>query len=368
MLQPAVAAPTPSVVADLDPATVPWFRAERRFGDALAPQESYEIDAGFLGDDAPRITRSVDLARAADELELARPMPVAVLGDGTMLYASDDGTTSTLHLGSVANDDERETALVPGFVWAVALSPDASVAYVIQLDRATQRDAGVWAVPTDGSGKLHQVMPAAVAGVARAEFSLVASAPYTATLQLDAGGALLARTSCARDARPFACRLDVLDIASGTITRLDDDLGSGFIGLEAGIVLDQPTCFGLDPCAPVLVDLASGARQNLPWVTDNVAITLAGQRPMVAAVTHAGDGLSGLAVIDLRAGRTRQLIAERPAGITLWNDGSAVLPQGWFRIDAGDLTGQIAVRASDGKTVQLPAPPPFRDAETPLNG
>ena len=369
LLRPAAAEPTAAAVADLDPTTVPWYDAVRPLDNA-GPRESYELDAGLLGDDAPRISKTIDLVTASEELERSRAMPVAVLPDGALLYASDDGTASTLHLGSVANREEREVAQVPGLVWAVGLAPDASVAYVSQLDRVTEQDAGVWAIATDGSGQARRVMPPARAGVAHADFSLVAMAAYTASLRLDVSGRMLTRSSCDRDNQPFACTLDVLDLSTGKITRLDDALGAGFIGLEDGLVLTQPTCFGDDPCGPVVVDLASGARQGLPWVTDAAGITLAGRSPVVVAVSHADAELSGVAVIDLQAHRTRQLIAERPASIILWHDGSAVLPPGWLHadIDSGDQQVRLAVRVSDGKTVQLPLTPPVEREGVSQNG
>ena len=369
LLRPAAAEPTAAPVADLDPATVPWYDAVRPLDNA-GPRQTYELDAGLLGDEAPRISKTVELVTASEELERSRAMPVAVLADGTLLYASDDGTASTLHLGTVANEQEREIAQVPGFVWAVALAPDAPVAYVSELDRITERDAGVWAIATDGSGQAERVMPPARAGVAHADFSLVAMAAYTASLRMDVSGQVLARSSCDRDNQPFACTLDVLDLSSRKITRLDDALGAGFIGLEGGVVLTQPTCFGADPCPPVVVDLASGARQELPWVTDAVDITVAGRSPTVMAVSHAHADLSGLAVIDLQAHRTRQLMVERPSSIILWRDGSAVLPPGWLRaeIDSGDQRVRLAVRVSDGTTVQLPLTPPVEREGMSQNG
>ncbi len=367
LLRRAAAEPTSAPIGDLDPTTVPWYEAMRALDDA-GPRQTYELNAGLLGDAAPRISKTVDLVTASEELERSRTMPVAVLADGSLLYASDDGTASTLHLGSVADEQEREIAQVPGFVWAVALAPDASVAYVSELDRITEQDVGVWAVATDGSAQAKRVMPPARAGVAHADFSLVAMAAYTASLRLDVSGRMLTRSSCDRDNQPFACTLDVLDLSSGKITRLDDALGAGFIGLEAGVVLTQPTCFGADACPPVVVDLASGARQELPWVTDAADITLAGQSPIVVAVSHAHADLSGLAVIDLPAHRTRQLMVERPSSIILWRDGGAVLPAGWVRVDSGDLAGGLAVRVSDGKTIQLPLRPPVERLGVSQNG
>lgn len=264
--------------ADPDAANGPP-RVAWAFASMLPPDEanSFVLQAGFLGDEAPRI--DLDIPWAVDpNVDLGRTPAVSRPAAGSVAFVADDGVTSRLSLVPIAVGGEpRVLAELDVAVWTVALAPDASAAYLAVSGRGGEMDGSIIRVALDGSGETEVLLPPAGEAARPRDAVLVAVATFHAVLDVSPDGRLLGAMVCRGAA---GCTSTVIDLESGDRLELDDStlyrVGAGGLAI-------------IDRCTPVaclgeVLDVDSGATAPLPGHASEASLASVGGRPVVVWV------------------------------------------------------------------------------------
>lgn len=164
---------------------------------------------------------------------------------GRIVVGADDGSTSTLSIVDTGRSCRIEVATEPDIVRRAILAPDGQTVFEFRLARASRADLGIWRRDLTEPGAAAQVL-------GPLEDDERFGPTWTTELVLDGGGERLLVESCGER----ACRLRILDPATGAVT-LHAEPGLGeLVGVAAGRPFLRAACPGL-PC-PVLVLEAAG--------------------------------------------------------------------------------------------------------------
>lgn len=336
---------------------VPWISFERLWNANDQPQPQLLLLAGWIGEATPSLEVVAPFAFLRDPMEYGHQPAVAALPSGLIVYVGDDGVTSTVHRTSVDGEDIVISEL-PEIVWSLALAPDGTEVYLLLLHRADYADAGVARVPIDGGEAQSILEPAQPAAASAA--ALAAVLPYTGRLVPSLEGALLARETCAGEGGLWDCRLDILDLATGHVGRLEDDIAGHLIGLTHDWVVAVPDC-GAIGCPTIVVDLARGTRAELPIAVDGLELLVVEGDPILVATAEMHDRHSyAIEATTLTSGETRVVLQSGPGAPVFMPKGSwwtPLLPSGWVEvyIEGGRL-GERALHVPSGTLVHLQAP------------
>ena len=137
--------------AEAGPPEVAWV-----FFSQLPPgggPGKFMVQAGLFGEPRPRV--DVEVPWAVDTaVDIARTPAVARPAAGAVVYAADDGETSTIQRVAIEpGATPQAVAEVDDAVWSIAAAPDGSVAYLAVVTRGQpEADLGVVRVALDGSG------------------------------------------------------------------------------------------------------------------------------------------------------------------------------------------------------------------------
>jgi hypothetical protein len=267
-----------------------------------------------------------------------------------VLVGTDDGRTSHLSLVDVEAVCAWPIATSRDVIRRATLAPDGRTVYEMRVDRTTRADRGIWRRPLDGRQEPVRVMaPLAVDD----RFGRT----FTTAFTWSADDSRLAVRSCGE----VACRVRVLDPATGRLRLLDDPSLGDVIGLTRERVVAHAACRGL-PCPIVSVSLRTG----IPIVLEpaaGLATMIVLPDGAIRVVMETGEGGRALRSSSID-GHTRTVLERAPTGRRLvpsdGRSGSAVaLPPGWlaFGTDARlpfEGASQATLRdVVSGRTVDL---------------
>jgi hypothetical protein len=347
---------TDAVGGDLNPETVPWMSVVQHFDAAV--QQSFNLQAGTLGAVAPTV--DIEVPWMTDAATEGGRMPAAgQVGDGSVVYVSDDGRRSTVHL--LGNEDGAQADVVgdvQDVVWSMAVTRDGRHAYLALGERGnSSRHTGVVRLELDGSGKTELVMPGAVAGLDDIRLVAVSS---LVQIQLGVDDRQLIRHLCSA-AR--GCQTDVLDLASGETMPFGD---IAVLGVAADAALVE-RC--REQCTKEVVDLETGASVTLDAAIFEARIHAVGGRPVVIALPGGVQGPGEtIERLDPSTGGRELLFRSAHAGpVTLFVTHPSfvlTLPAGHFAasVSVGEdgasfLMRTVAVPLDGGPAIELPSPP-----------
>lgn len=294
------ASPTPAhgdIGRDLPAEPVAWA-----FVTGLPPDaghDVYVLQAGFLGDAAPRIDVEVPW-RVGGDGDIGRQPAVASPIAGEIVHVADDGRRSSVRTLSIAGDglEPEVLAVLDEVVWDLAVAPDGSAAYLALVGRAeAQEDLGVVRVALDGSGMIDPLLPPARAGgVGDVRFAAVLA--FNINLEVSSDGRFLARTACLG---VQGCRTEVVDLASGERFDLGDstvhDLGAG------GLVIREWCAVN---CRSEILGVTTGATNPLRVSAFDASFVVAETGALVVTIENNGIAPT-LTVIDPATGVRRVL-------------------------------------------------------------
>ncbi|MEO6207554.1 MAG: hypothetical protein ABIP77_06335 [Candidatus Limnocylindrales bacterium] len=266
---------------------------------------------------------------------------------GLVVTGTDDGRRSTVSMADLGRGCTTVVGTSRDVIRRAVLAPDGASIFEFRVDRRDRRDLGVWR-RSPGSDDAQQVLEPIPADPA---FGIT----WTTDLAWSADGRALAVTSCGE----AACRIRVLDPATGGVQTVADPTLGGFVGLADERVVVRGACPGL-PCPIVAVDLGDGSTHVLADAAGLAALVVGedGRRNVIAYEADASGGLLRTVTLD---GVASQTFAApdglRPLGT---HDGSgADLPAGWLllgpdgRLPATPGTDVRAHHLADGQTLRL---------------
>ncbi len=322
-----------------------------RIGDA-APGTWFRIDPVL--DAGTRVAQRLALGRAGNDgstaLDLDAESFAAGPVGGTMLVGTDDGDRTRLSLIDVARACAWIVGTSADVVRTATIAPDGSTLYEFRVDRKTRADLGVWRRPLDGSAGPSRVLPP-IAPDDRF------GPTWLTDLAWSEDGRSLAVQSCGE----LACRVRILNLASGRVQLVDDpDLGD-VVGLASGRVVMRGACRGL-PCQLVSLDPVAGEAVVLDHTAGQAVMSRddLGRSVVVHEIGAAGDRLR---VVGLD-GHDAQLLAGDPEGRRLVagsarSASGAEHARGWVlfgpdgRLPIDGSLGPQLRHVTDGRTVSL---------------
>jgi len=266
--------------------------------------------------------------------------------NGLVVMGTDDGRRSTV---SVADLDRGCTTVVAtsrDVIRRAVLAPDGATIYEFRVGRRDRADLGVWR-RSPGSDDAQQVLEPIPADPA---FGIT----WITDLAWSSDGQALVVSSCGE----AACRIRVLDTATGRVQTVADPTLGGFVGLADERVVVRGACPGL-PCPIAAVDLRDGTQRVIADAAGLATLVADGDGQNV--VVHESDASGGVlraVSLDGVAGETfaapdglRPLVALHGSG--------ADLPAGWLvlgpdgRLPALPGKDARAHHLADGQTLRL---------------
>ncbi len=322
-----------------------------RIGDAT-PGTWYRIDPVINA--GARTGQRLALGHAGDRgnrrLALDAESFAAGPFGGTVLVGTDDGRASHLSLVNVARGCAWALGDSGDVVRTATIAPDGATLFDHRVDRRSRADLGLWQRPLDGSGPAFRILAPIVADPRFGPTWL------TDLVWSEDGGALAVQ-SCGE----LACRVRILDVASGDVQLVADPGMGDLVGVSGGRLVAHHACFGL-PCPLLSRSLADGTTIVLDHNAGQAVLTrdTQGRSVVVHEIGAAGDklrvvGLDGTDpdIIEL-APDGRRLVAgpARSAGAAETVPGWILFgPDGRLSIDG---TSQPVLRhVPDGRTVPL---------------
>lgn len=285
---------------DGEDAAAPRRAAAWAFVSGLPPEldrEAYVIQAGFLGDPAPRLEVEVPW-RLGEDGDIGRQPAVGEPLDGGIVHVADDGRRSSIRRLSILDGGAAAVlGVVDEVVWDIAVAPDGSAAYLALVARdAGDEDRGVVRIALDGSGTIESVLPPGRAGAA-GDVRLAAFLAFQVMLDISDDGRFLGRTLCFG---VDGCASEIVDLDSGERFPAGDvepvDLGPGGLVLRERCNLE---------CETEVASVLTGGRLVLPaWPFDS-AFVAAGDGVLVATIEQNPQPI--LALFDPRDGSRREL-------------------------------------------------------------
>ncbi len=243
---------------------------------------------------------------------------------GQVLIGTDDGRRSRLSLVDPARGCSGWIADATDVVRTATLTPDRTAVLEMRVDRRTRADLGVYRRPLDGGAPVRILAP-----IKRdAQFGPT----WSTRLVWSLDGRTLAVESCGA----IACRVRVVDPATGRVRLVAAPDQGELVGLAAGHLIVREACGGM-PCAVVAAVIATGERVTLDHEAWRVALAI---------------GAAGRARVVLETGRDgRTLMAMDPDGrrpTRLRPD-----PSG-RRLVPGAAAGESAIEVAPGAVVLAP--------------
>lgn len=249
-----------------------WYREDPDLVDGTLRR--IRVTIGLAGDARPR-------AVALD----AESFAAGPFGD-VVLLGTDDGRQSRLSLVDVARGCAWAIATADDVIRRATITPDGSAVVEMRVDRSTREDLGIWHRPLAVAGApavaiLDPIVP-------DARFGRTFATAFT----WSADGSALAVRSCGET----ACRVRILDVATGRHRLIADPHLGDVVGLTADRLVVRGACRGL-PCPVVSIPLDGGT----PVVVDQAA-------GMATLVTMA-DGTSRIVLETGPGGRRLHSVA-----------------------------------------------------------
>lgn len=265
---------------------------------------------------------------------------------GLVVMGTDDGRRSTV---SVADLDRGCTTVIAtsrDVIRRAVLAPDGATIYEFRVGRRDRADLGVWR-RSPGSDDAQLVLEPIPADPA---FGIT----WTTELAWSTDGQALVVTSCAE----AACRIRVLDTATGRVQTVADPTLGGFVGLADERVVVRGACPGL-PCPISAVDLRDGTTRVLADVA-GLATLVTGEdgQNVIVHESDASGGVLQTVSLDGVAGETFAAPDGLRPLVTVHGSG-ADLPAGWLvlgpdgRLPALPGTDARAHHLADGQTLRL---------------
>jgi hypothetical protein len=269
---------------------------------------------------------------------------------GTILVGTDDGANSRLSL----IDAGRACAWTIGgsadVVRTATLAPDGATVFESRVDRRSRADLGIWRRALDGSTPPSRILPPIVADD---RFGPT----WITDLVWSEDGRSLAVQSCGE----VACRVRIVDPASGNVRLIADPSVGDLVGLSGDRLVAHGACRGL-PCPLLSVDLTGGSTAVVEHLAGQAVLSRDAQGRVVVVheVGAAGDMLR-MVGLD---GHDPQVFAGDPDGRRLVagparTASSAEHPSGWILFGPdGRLRGDGSLRpvlrhVPDGRAVPL---------------
>lgn len=265
--------------------------------------DAYVLQAGFLGDVAPRLDVEVPWQVGGDG-DVGRQPAVAPPIDGEIVHVADDGRRSTVRTLSIADGglDGEALATLDEAVWDLAVAPDGSAAYLALVARADgEQDQGVVRLALDGSGRTDPLLPPAIAGEV-GDVRRAAVLAFNVNLEVSSDGRYLARTACLG---VQGCQTEVVDLSSGERFELGDsaihDLGPG------GLVIREWCAVN---CRTELLSVPTGASSALRVSAFDAGFVVAEAGAMV--VTIENNGIAATLTVTDPASGVREAVYRAP--------------------------------------------------------
>lgn len=268
---------------------------------------------------------------------------------GTVLVGTDDGRRSSLSLVDVARGCAWALGDSGDVVRTATIAPDGATLFEFRVDRRSRADLGLWQRPLDGSRPASRTLAPIVADP---RFGPT----WLTDLAWNEDGGSLAIQSCGE----LACRIRILDIASGDVQLVADPGMGDLVGVSGGRLVAHHACIGL-PCPLLSRNLADGTTIVLDDAAGQAVLTRdpQGRSMVVHEVGAAGVlrivGLDGTDPEVLEIARDdRRLVAgpARSAGAAETVPGWILFgPDGRLSID-GTLQSELR-HVPDGRTVPL---------------
>lgn len=266
---------------------------------------------------------------------------------GRVVFGTDDGRRSTVSVADVERGCSTVVATSSDVIRHAVLAPDGASLYEFRVRRADRADLGVWRRTPgqdDATRVLGPIGPDATFGIT-----------WTTDLSWSLDGRSLAVTSCGE----VACRIRVLDPATGRSRTVADPRLGALVGLDDERLVVHGACRGL-PCPLFAVDVRSGATRRLADAAGLASLVVdAGER---SVAVHEVDDLTGpLVQVALDGARTDSL-ALPPNGYRIVGPGAAAgaeVPPGWLllgpdgRLPAAPGGDARVQRLADGQTRRL---------------
>jgi hypothetical protein len=330
---PCAGPPSAPALAERGAATA-WFRHEPVLVDGSLA--SSEVVLGSAAQDRPAL-----LVLDAESF-VAGPF-----GD-VLLVGTDDGRTSRLSLVDVAGACSWPLATSDDVIRRATLAPDGRTVFEMRVDRATRADLGIWRRSLVGPGAVERVL----GPIAPDERF---GRTFTTGFTWSQDGRGLAVRSCGE----VACRVRVLEPATGRHRLVADPSLGDVVGLDADRIVTHAACRGL-PCPLVSVSLVDGSRTVLEPLAGLATMTTMAdgtsrvvfERGATRLRAMALDGGAAQNVGELRDGE-RLVAAEDRSG------SGAAVPPGWISLAEGGRVAPDRPRATvirhipDGRTVEL---------------
>lgn len=331
---PCAGPPIAPSAADRADATA-WYREDPiLLAGAL---DGMRVTLGLAEQDRPR---SMDLD--------AEAFAAGPFGD-TVLVGTDDGRLSRLALVDLRAGCAWPIATSRDVIRRATIDPDGRTVYEFRVDRTTRSDLGVWQRALSGRGAPTKVLDALEPDT---RFGRTFITAFTWSLD----GGLLAVRSCGE----VACRVRVLDPATGRHRVLADPGLGDLVGLTGDRIIVRGACRGL-PCPVVSVPLRGGTRVVLDRAAGLATMTTLVDGT-ARVVLETGPGGRSLRASSLD-GRATEPVGTAPDGRRLvpsdGRGGALALPPGWIAFGVEGrlpLDGAGFTRVRDltgGRTVDL---------------
>jgi hypothetical protein len=368
---PTTSSPPPAASVEplpaLDVDAIPWFEAERGWG-VQGPIDQLRIMAGRLDGEPEHLALDVPWAFAPGRMEIGRRAPVALARDGTLVYVSDDGSASAIHVTDVDGTDDRVVAELPQLVWTIGLTPEADHAYLVALSRETGVDDGVYRIALDVVGEPVPVMQAAWVLPVAAGILPVAARAFDATLTFSHDGSVLVRHSCGGPDAAWICVVDVLTVDTGTAVRPPDAFPGGLVGVESTWLVGTPECAALE-CPRIARNLQTTQHVQLPPAPNGSVLVAIDDEPVLVSTGQQIDRrATALVGTNLETGAIAPVwdAPARTEVMFLELEWKAALPADWIAVQVqGAVEGTLAVNVRDGTAVGLPTPPSLQTMGQP---
>lgn len=204
---------------------------------------------------------------------------------GRVVFGTDDGRRSTVSVADVERGCSTLVATSPEVIRQAVLAPDGTTLYEHRVRRADRADLGVWRRTAGRDDATRALGPIAAA----AAFGKTWSTGLTWSLD----GRSLAIASCGE----VACRVRVLDSATGRSRSVADPRLGALVGLADERLVVHGACRGL-PCPLFTVDLDDGAVRRLADAAGLATLVIAadGRAIAVHEVDGAADRLARVAL------------------------------------------------------------------------
>lgn len=287
-----------------------WFREDPHLVDGAL--RGMRVTLGLAGD-----------ARARSIALDAESFAAGPFGD-TVLVGTDDGRQSRLSLVDVARGCAWSIATEDDVIRRATITPDGSAVIEMRVDRSTREDLGIWRRPLVGGADAESVV-----ALGPLEPDARFGRTFATAFTWSADGRALAVRSCGE----AACRVRILELATGRHRLIADPAFGDVVGLTADRLVVRGACRGL-PCPIVSLPLGAGA----PVVLDQAA------------------GIAAL--ISLPDGTSRVVLESGPGGRRV----RSVSLDGRAATDLGPLPAGQRLVPADGSSASAAALPAGRVA------